>query len=335
LTAGRPALRWGIISTAKIGASQVVPAIQALPDATVAAVASRDLATAERFGAERGIPRCYGSYEQLLADPDIDAVYNPLPNHLHGPITLAAARAGKHVLTEKPLTLDAAEAAALVADLDALNNGVVVMEAFMYQFHPQWVAVLNMIKAGRIGRVRAVQTWFSYFGDDPANIRHVPEWGGGALMDIGCYAINSARRIFDAEPERATGSLTVHPTYGVDVIASAVLEFPGGGQASFTVATQADPTQRMMIVGEAGRIELTRPFNPQNHERTVVRVGAGLGADFDEPLEELTFGPAPQYGLMADAFAAAIRDGRSAPVPLSDAVANMTVIDRIRQSAQD
>lgn len=329
---GDRAVRWGVVSTAKIAAEQIVPAIQAVSGSEVVAVASRELGRAQQFGAAHGIARCYGSYEELLADDGVDAIYNPLPNHLHGPVTLDAARAGKHVLCEKPLTLDRAEAARLVDDLAALDTGAVVMEAFMYQFHPQWEAVLDMVRTGRIGRVIAVQSWFSYFGNDPANIRHNPDWGGGALMDIGCYAIHSARRIFDAEPTRARGTLEMHPEYGVDVAASAVLDFPGG-HATFTVATQADLTQRVQIVGDAGRIEMTRPFNAQHDEVAVVRVGSGLGQDYDQPLETLTFGPVHQYGRMVESFANAVRSGHPAPVPLSDAVNNMAVIDQIKAGA--
>lgn len=325
-------LRWGIISTAKIAAEHVVPALQRLDNCEVVAVASRDLAKATEFGDQHNIERRYGSYQELFEDDAVDAVYNPLPNHLHAPVTLQAAAAGKHVLSEKPFTMDAPEAVKLVADLEALDTGAVVMEAFMYQFHPQWVAALDMVRQGRIGRVVAVQTWFGYYGDDPANIRHVPEWGGGALMDIGCYAIHSARRIFDAEPIRTRGTLEIHPEFGVDVTASAVLDFPDG-QASFTVATQSDPDQRVHIIGDAGRIEISRPFNAQNSLPMVVRVGSGLGQDYDQPLETLSFGPVDQYQLMADAYTSAILAGQPAPVPLSDAVANMVVIDELRRSA--
>lgn len=325
-------LRWGIISTAKIAAEHVVPALQSLPNCEVVAVGSRDLDRATEFGAAHNIARCYGTYEELFADAEIDAVYNPLPNHLHAPVTKQAAAAGKHVLSEKPFTMDSGEAVKLVADLEALDTGAVVMEAFMYQFHPQWEAVLEMVRGGKIGRVVAVQTWFSYFGDDPANIRHVPEWGGGALMDIGCYAIHSVRQIFDAEPTRVRGTLEIHEEFGVDVTTSAVLDFPTG-QATFTVATQSNPDQRVHIIGDSGRIELTRPFNAQKTMPMVVRYGPGLGQDYGEPLETMAFGPADQYAIMADRFTTAVLAGQPAPVGLADAVANMKVIDAVRKSA--
>ena len=326
------ALRWGILSTARIADEHVVPGLLAAPNCEVVAVASRDGERARGFADRHGIERAHVGYEALLADEGVDAIYNPLPNHLHAPLTLQAATAGKHVLCEKPLTLDRAEAEALVSDLAALDTGVRVMEGFMYQFHPQWEAAFDLVRSGRIGRPVAVQTWFSYFGDDPANIRHNPDWGGGALMDIGCYAIHTARRVFGAEPVRARGSLSIHPSYGVDVVASGVLDFPDG-QASFTVATQSDPGQRVLIVGTDGRVEITRPFNAQADRPMLVRVGAGMGADYGEPIEELAFGPADQYSIMAQRFADAVLAGEPTPVPLADAVANMAVIDELRRSA--
>ena len=326
-------LKWGILSTAKIARQHVIPALNAAGNCEVLAVASRDEAKATAFGEELGIERCYRTYDELIADPDIDVIYNPLPNHLHAPLTLQAAAAGKHVLCEKPFTMDLAEATALQADLAALDTGAKVMEGFMYQFHPQWVAVLDMVNAGRIGRVIAVQTWFSYYGDDPANIRHVPEWGGGALMDIGSYAIHSTRRLFGAEPVRVRGSLEIHETYGVDVTASAVLDFPDG-QATFTVATQSDMDQRVHVIGSKGRIEITRPFNAQADREMSVRVGSGMGETYGEPLEEtLSFGPADQYSIMVERFAASISAGEEPPVSVADAVANMAVIEAVRETA--
>ncbi len=326
-------LKWGILSTAKIAKQHVIPALRAAGNCEVVAVASRDEARAAAFAAELGIERSYGTYDELIADPDIDVIYNPLPNHLHAPLTLQAAAAGKHVLCEKPFTMDLAEARTLERDLEALDTGAKVMEGFMYQFHPQWEAVLELVESGRIGRVIAVQTWFSYFGDDPANIRHVPEWGGGALMDIGCYAIHSARRLFDAEPVRVRGSLEIHETYGVDVTASAVLDFPDG-QATFTVATQSDMDQRVHVVGSEGRIEITRPFNALTDREMIVRVGSGMGETYGQPLQEiLSFGPADQYSIMAERFASSILAGEDPPVGLADAVANMAVIQAVRDSA--
>ena len=324
-------LRWGVLSTAKIAREYLIPAINAVAGCEVLAVASRDRARAEAFGSEHRIERRYGSYQELLDDPDVDVVYNPLPNNLHAEWTLAAAAAGKHVLCEKPFTMDLAEARQLVADLARLDGGVQVMEGFMYQFHPQWEAVFDLVARGRIGRPVAVQTWFSYFGDDPANIRNIPETGGGALMDIGCYAIHSARRLFGGEPTRVRGTLTVDPRFGVDVTASGLLDF-GDGQATFTVSTQSDPDQRVHVVGTEGRIEITRPFNAIASRPMMVRVGAGLGETYDEPLESLPFGPADQYAVMVERFATAVLAGDAVPAGIDDAVATMAVIDAIRRS---
>ncbi len=326
-----PTLRWGVLSTAKIAGEHVIAAINAVAGCQVVAVGSRDRSRAEIFGREHSIERAYGSYQELLDDRDVDVIYNPLPNNLHAELTLAAAAAGKHVLCEKPFTMDLAEARRLAGDLVELGNGVQVMEGFMYQFHPQWEAVFDLVARGRIGRPVAVHTWFSYFGDDPANIRNMPETGGGALMDIGCYAIHSARRLFGGEPTRVRGTLTIDQRFGVDVTASGLLDF-GDGQATFTVSTQSDPDQRVHIVGTEGRIEITRPFNAIATRPMVIRVGAGLGATYDEPLEVRRFGPADQYAIMVERFAAALRSGEPAPVGVDDAVATMAVIDAIRRS---
>jgi len=320
-------LRFGILSTAKIGRTAVIPALKTAPNCEVTAIASRELGGAQQMASELGIPTAYGSYDELLADPEVDAIYNPLPNHLHAPMTLAAVRAGKHVLCEKPLTLTATEAQQLQSDL-ATVPGSIVMEAFMYQFHPQWQAVFEIVASGEIGELRTVQTWFSYYNDDPANIRHNPAWGGGALMDIGCYAIHSARRLFGAEPRRAHGTLEVHPAWGVDTVASGILEFDHG-HSTFTVSSLADPDQRVHVVGTKGRIEMVRPFNAWTDRTCTVRVGNGLAGE----LRELSFGPDDQYALMVEAFAAAALGGERSPVSLDDAIANMAVIDAIAESA--
>lgn len=329
-------IRWGILSTAKIARDHIVPAINASTTNEVVAVGSRDGDRANAFADHFGIERRYSSYEALLADDEIDAIYNPLPNHLHASLTLQAAAAGKHVLCEKPITMNGQEAAQLGADLAALGNGTLVMEAFMYQFHPQWEAVLAMVNEGRIGELVTVQTWFSYFGDDPANIRNIPQLGGGALMDIGCYAIHSARRIFRSEPTKVQGRVKVHPTFGVDIHASGILDFESsssGGHATFTVSTMSNPDQRVHIVGTEGRIELTRPYNAMKDQPMVVRVGSSLGATYGEPLETLSFGPADQYQLLVERFSDAIESKMAAPVPFTDAIANMTVIDAMFESA--
>ena len=243
------ALRWGILSTANIATGKVVPGIQRADRCEIVAIASRDIDTARRVAGRLGIPRAHGSYEALLADPDVDAVYIPLPNHLHAEWTIAAARAGKHVLCEKPLAMTTADAERMIEAARAA--GVHLMEAFMYRHHPSWVAVRELVASGRIGPLRAVQTWFSFYNDDPANIRNILEYGGGALFDIGCYAINLSRMLFEGEPTRVSGAIQRDPTCGVDILTSAILEFDEG-IASFTCSTRAETDQRVDIYGPTG-----------------------------------------------------------------------------------
>ncbi len=321
-TAKGDKVRFGILSTAKIGREHVIPEIQAAEGIEVVAIASRDADLARRVADDLGIGRSYGSYEALLADADVDAIYNPLPNHLHAPWTMAAARAGKHVLCEKPFALDASEARSVFAAAE--GAGVTVMEAFMYGFHPQWEGVLQLTAEGAIGELRGVQSWFSYFGRDPDNIRNVPEWGGGGLYDIGCYAISTARRLFGSEPVEVTATLHREPESGVDVIASGALHFETG-QASFTVSTRAALMQRVQAVGTEGTLIVTLPFNPRRDRPTTVELWRDPWSD----PEIMTFGPAAQYGLMARAFADAVERGTEPPVSPAETVANMTVIDQI------
>ncbi len=319
-------LRWGILSTARIAQNHVVPALHAAQGHEVVAVGSRNLDTATAWAQANNIGTAHGSYEDLLADPAVDAIYNPLPNHLHVDWSIAALEAGKHVLCEKPLGLDANDAARL-RDAAAAHPDLVVMEAFMYRFHPQWVAVRSAIDAGRIGELRSVQTFFSYFNTDPANVRHNPAWGGGALLDIGCYPISQARWLFDRQPERVMGMLELDPQFGTDRLASALLDFGDGCNATFTVATQLHGHQRAQIQGTAGRIEVDIPVNAPAGRATKVTFVDGAGSEVVE------FGPADQYGLQADAIAEAIAGNRTAATSLDDAIANMAVIDAIFASA--
>ena len=251
-------LRWGVLSTAAIGLKKVIPAMQASRHCDVRAIASRDAGTAEDAAGRLGIPRAFGSYEALLADPDIDAVYIPLPNHLHAEWTLRAAAAGKHVLCEKPLAMSEAQAREMVEG--CARAGVKLMEAFMYRLHPQWVRVREMVAQGRLGDLLAVETFFSYRNLDPKNIRNVPAYGGGALMDIGCYAVNVSRMLFGAEPVRVEGAVHRDPRFGTDVLTSATLDF-GGRHATFTCSTQLEPDQRVHLVGTQGRLVVEIPFN--------------------------------------------------------------------------
>jgi predicted dehydrogenase len=319
-------VRWGVLSTADIALGKVIPGMRRSQRCEVLAIASRDAERARRVAASHAIPRAHGSYEALLADPDVDAVYIPLPNHLHAQWTIAAARAGKHVLCEKPLALTAADAQEMAVACEAA--GVLLMEAFMYRHHPSWVAVRELVASGRLGRLRAVDSWFSYSNEDPANIRNIAEAGGGALYDIGCYSVNLSRMLFGAEPIRVASAVVRDPALGVDVLTSGILEF-ADGVASFTCSTRAEPDQRVHIYGSDGRVSIDIPFNIPPHLPTWVSVVAGGDPPVAPATERLSFPAADPYGVEADAFAAAILDGTPVPVPPSDAVANLRVIERL------
>jgi predicted dehydrogenase len=320
-------VRWGVLSTADIGMQKVTPAIQRAANSDVVAIASRDPEQAAVAAQRLGIPVSYGSYEELLAADDIDAVYIPLPNGLHAEWTIKAAGAGKHVLCEKPLALSSAQAAEMGRACDAA--GVKLAEAFMYRHHPSWVEARRLLNDGAIGELQAVQSWFSYFNDDPTNIRNRMENGGGAIMDIGCYTINLSRMLFGAEPARVEASVRRDPIMGIDIVSSAVLEFPGGGQATFTCSTRAEDYQRVHIVGSAGRIEIEIPFNIPPDRETRIFVTAGGRPPEAPATETLVFPPEDQYTIQANLFAQAVLDDTPVPVPVSDAIANMKVIESI------
>jgi predicted dehydrogenase len=323
-------VRWGILSTADIGMSKVIPGLRRSPRSEVLGIASREDGRAATAAKGLAIPRAYGSYEALLADPDIDAVYIPLPNHLHAEWTIAAARAGKHVLCEKPLALSAAQAQGMV---DACRDaGVLLMEAFMYRQHPSWVAALELVRSGRIGRLQAVDSWFSYFNDDQRNIRNVSDAGGGALYDIGCYSVNLSRMLFAAEPTRVQASITRDPVLRVDTVTSAILDFEGG-VATFTCSTRAESDQRVDIYGTDGRISIEIPFNIPPDRPSRIFLTAGGDPPVEPATETFTFDAADSYACEADRFADAVLDGIPLPVEPQDAVANMRVIEAIFAAA--
>ena len=319
--------RWGILSTAKIGTGKVIPGIQRAKGAEAVAIASRDLARAEAVAKELGIPKAYGSYEALLADPDIDAIYNPLPNHLHVPLTLQAVAAGKHVLCEKPIGLTAQDAAQLLV----LPRDRLVMEAFMVRFHPQWLRAREAARSGELGEVRAVQAFFSYYNVDPANVRNQLDIGGGGILDIGCYPIVAGRFIFEAEPRRVIALVDRDPATGVDRLAPAILDFGEGRRTEFTVSTQLTPLQRVDIVGTKKRFEITIPFNAPQAEAVTVYTddGSRLG---DASAVAETIAPVDQYAEEVDAFSAAIRGEITLPYGPADAVQNMKIIDALFRS---
>lgn len=317
-------ISWGVLSTAAIGLNKVIPAMQQGRYCQIDALASRDGEKAKSAAAALGIVKSYGSYEALLADPDIDAVYNPLPNHLHVPWTVKALEAGKHVLCEKPIGLDAAEAQALI-DAAGRYPQLKVMEAFMYRFHPQWLHAKTLIDEGAIGDLKTVQTFFSYFNDDPGNIRNMADIGGGGLMDIGCYPISQARFLYGAEPRRVQGHLEFDPGFHTDRVASAILDF-GETTATFTCSTQLNPYQRAQLVGTKGRIEIEIPVNapPDKPCRLWLHTGAES--------KEISFEVCDQYTLQGDAFSLAVLEDKPVPTPLGDALGNMRVIDAIKTS---
>ncbi len=319
-------VRWGILSTARIARLHVIPALQHAPHANVMGLASRDLARAETLARSLAIPRAYETYAALLADPDIDAVYIPLPNDQHVRWSLAALEAGKHVLCEKPIGMTAEEAHTLL-EAAAHARRLKVMEAFMYRFHPQWRTVKDLIARGAIGELRTIQSVFAYANLDPANIRNQVEHGGGGLMDIGSYCISLARWLFEAEPQHTCGVIAYDPTFGTDRLASAVLDF-GRGTATFTCSTQASRFQRATIFGTHGHLEVEMPFTPPpDRACRIWHTHAGA-------VEELVFDPLDQYALMGEAFSRAILEDTPVPTPLEDAVNNMHVIDALVSGAQ-
>ena len=323
-------VRWGVLGVAKIGVTKVIPAMRECAWAEVTAIASRDGERARVAGEMLGIPRTYGSYEELLTDPEVDAVYIPLPNHLHVPWTIRAAEAGKHVLCEKPIALSAAEARRLIEVRD--RTGVRIQEAFMVRTHPQWITARRLARDGSIGELRAMVGHFSYFNTDPQNIRNVQDYGGGGLMDIGCYLINTSRFVFDREPARVCGAIDRDPVFGVDRMASMLLDY-GAGHLAGTCSTQLVSYQRMQILGTRSRIEIQIPFNapPDRPCRLLLDNGTDV---FGSGADAIEFPTCNQYTIQADLFSRAILGGRPAPVPLEDAVRNMACIEAVFRSAE-
>jgi predicted dehydrogenase len=323
-------VRWGVLGVANIAVTKVIPALQRGTTGEVVAIASRDLDKAQRAARALGIARAYGSYEELLADAEVDAVYNPLPNHLHVPWSVRAAEAGKHVLCEKPIACSAEEARALLAARD--RAGVQIGEAFMVRTQPRWLAVRDLVRSGRIGDLKLIVGHFSYYRRDPNDVRSRVDWGGGVLLDIGCYPTTLSRWLFAAEPDDVVGLLERDPEFGTDRLVSALLRFPSG-QAVFTVAGQLVSHQRMQVLGTRGRIDVEIPFNTPSDRPS--RVFVDDGSDLSgSGIETLEFPAVDQYTLMADRFADAVRGAGPVPVPLEDAVPNMAVLDALFRSAE-
>ena len=317
-------VRWGIVSTADIGVKKVIPGIMKSPHSVVSAIASRKLGKAQAAAAELGIPKAYGSYEELLADPDIDAVYNPLPNHLHVPVTIAATKAGKHVLCEKPIGLNAADA----ERLRECPKDRIVLEAFMVRFHPQWHRAREIVRSGELGDIHAIRAVFSYYNVDPRNVRNIAAIGGGGLLDIGCYPVVGSRFLFEAEPRRVVALIERDPAFKTDILASVIADFGGGRQLSFICSTQSVGHQKLEVIGSKGRVEIVIPFNAPPDTPTALLVDAG--ATMDTSLARREIIPAcDQYTEEAEAFALAVLGKQPLPYGIDDAIQNMRILDAI------
>jgi predicted dehydrogenase len=318
---------WGVLSTAKIGTGKVIPALQKSAWCEVRAIASRNADSAREAASRLGIAQAYGSYEALLADPDIEAVYNPLPNHLHVPLTLLAAAAGKHVLCEKPIALTAVEA----EQLRQASSRVHIMEAFMVRFHLQWLRARELMRSGELGAVRSVQALFSYFNVDPNDIRNRPATGGGALYDIGCYAIVAARFLFEAEPRRVIALVGRDPAFTTDRSVSALIDFGEGRHLDFTISTQSAPYQRVQVCGTKRRLEIVIPFNAPPDAAVTLLLDDGSKLGNASAIAE-TVPACDQYTLQGDAFSRAIRGEIALPYGVEDAVKNMQAIEALFRS---
>ncbi len=323
-------LRWGVVSTAKIARVKVIPALHEATGNEVVAIGSRDLDAARRVASELAIPTAHGSYEAVLADDDVDAVYIPLPNHLHAEWVARAAEAGKHVLCEKPLAMTAAQAEEMVAV--CAEAGVALMEAFMYRHHPVWDRIVEIVGSGRLGALRSVHSTFSYYNDDPANIRNIAEAGGGALMDIGCYCLNASRLLLGGEPTAARSVIVTDPDLGVDTTTSAALAF-GEATATFTVSSRAKADQHLEVSGTEGRLAVETPFVISAERPTLLRLHTGKALPADAEGEVEVIAPRSPYTTMVERFAAAVRAGSAVPTPPVDGVATMRAIEAVRAGA--
>lgn len=326
-------IRWGVLSTAKIGRELVIPAIQRSQRGVVAAIASRDRARAVAAAEALGIPKAYGSYAELLADPEIDAIYNPLPNHLHVDLTLQAAAAGKPVLCEKPIAMNAADDGRLRALEGSGDGKVPVMEAFMVRFHPQWLWAREQVRSGALGELRAIQCFFAYNNADPKNIRNQLETGGGALLDIGCYPVVGSRFLFEAEPQRVVALIERDPDFGTDRLATAILDYGDGRRCDFTVSTRVTPYQRVQAIGTKARLEIEIPFNAPSGGETRVFLDDGKRPG-DSLRRTHTLPPADQYAEQCDAFARAVLGEEPLPYGIDDAIQMMRILDALFRSGE-
>ncbi len=322
-------VRWGVLSTSDFAERKFIPGLQKSPLIDVAAVASRDADRARAFSARCGIATAYGSYEELLADPTIEVIYNPLPNSLHVEWTKRAAEAGKHVLCEKPMGMHAAELDVLLP----LAEQVHIAEGFMVRFHPQWLETRELVRSGRLGRVTHLHVAFAYDNADPANIRNIASVGGGALYDIGCYAIVAARWFLGADPVRVAAVMDLDPAFGTDRLTSAILDFGDGRTCTLQVSTQSVFHQRVNVYGTAARLELTIPFNHPLEDQVVYLLHDGQSVDGLDA-ERIVVPANDQYTSQGEAFSRRVRNEQPTTAPLLDAKVNMTVIDAVFRSAR-
>jgi predicted dehydrogenase len=319
-------VNWGILSTSNFALTKVIPALLKCDRLNVSAISSRDLSKAQAAAKQYGIAKAYGSYEELIADPEIEIVYNPTPNHLHVPWSIKSLMAGKHVLCEKPIGMNSAEAQQLL-DVSKKHPNLKIMEAFMYRFHPQWREAKRLVDEGGIGKLRTIQSFFSYFNTDGKNVRNQADIGGGGMMDIGCYNISLSRFIFESEPERVLGVVELDPAFKTDRIVSGILEF-AGGTSTFTCSTQLSSYQRVNIFGTEGRVEIEIPFNAPPDRPC--RIWHQRGSE----IKEIVFDVCDQYTIEGDLFSQAVINDTPVPTPLEDAVANMKVIEAVFESGR-
>jgi len=322
-------VKWGIISTAKIGLEKVIPAMQQCDNVEIAGIASRNKNAAKTASEQLNISKYYGSYEAILYDPDIEAIYNPLPNHMHFEWTKKAIECGKHVLCEKPMTLDKNEISELISLRDKFN--VKVGEAFMVHTHPQWLDIVQRVKNNEIGKLKVIQGFFSYYKTDPENIRNILEYGGGAMWDIGCYQIHTSRHVFGEEPLRVLSIIDRDPTLKTDRLGTVILEFPSG-QCVFTVSTQLVPYQKMILFGEEKKLEIEIPFNVPNDDICKINIDEGGLTPLNQ--QEYIFDVCDQYKIQGELFSEAIISDGEVPVSLENAFKNTEVIEAIFKSEE-
>jgi predicted dehydrogenase len=325
-------VRWGVLGVSAFAERMWIPSAQQCRFGSVTAIASRDLGRAKLAADRLGIGTAHGSYEALLADREVDAVYIPLPNHLHATWSIAGAEAGKHVLCEKPLAMSAAEATEIRAAAE--HHGVTLMEGFMYRFHPAWITLYELVRSGRLGEVHAAHGWFSYFNEDEQNIRNIAAFGGGALTDIGCYPISAARWLFGREPIRVGGAMHRDSRFGVDTLTTGLLEFDGGAVASIGCSTRSEPDQWFRVHGADGIASISIPFNVPIDRPVEIRVVHGGDPPAAPAVEVIQSETANQYTLMTDAFSRAVLDHAPAPTPATDAIANLRVMDALVMASE-